>query len=343
MYRLLVPCLLILVLSACSSSDIDDALGTDLDEALDLVEGIERKRIDTSRLAINAFVNDNRFGSIRSQFVEVRDTLGLRSVRVLFGWDNNVQPSPGAPINFSFYDDILKRLPQNMDALVVLTGVPGWMSDPANWQGGNPRTTFVESWVRPCLERYGSNGKVIGFQIWNEPNMASNPENSTLQMTNNAANYVELLASAYNVAENLAPNKMVLNAATTAINQKFPETLNYNKAMRDAGVLSFVDVYAFHYYGEQFENVIRGDGVRDFLNSLGVTLWITESGKQGVNSQLPYGERTWPFLREKISNIDRIYVYQFTEATPSGSTFGLRNLDPAFPVSDLYVHLRERA
>jgi len=327
----------VLVLScfvACSKSEVE--------EALEIVEGVPRKTIDTSRLGVNAFVNDNRFGSIRSQFLEVRDTLGLRFVRVLFGWDDNVQPTPGSSPNYSFYDSILNRLPDGMDALVILTGVPSWMSDSANWIDGNPRTTFVERWVRPAVERYGGNGKVVGFQIWNEPNMASDPKNDILGLTSSPENYVEMLAAGFSVIEDVAPARLVLNAATTAISQNFPDTVNYNRGMRDAGAREFVDIWAIHYYGRQFENVVQDGGVRDFLNGLGMTIWVTESGRQGVNEQLPYGEQVWPFIREKIPNIDRIYVYQFAEPTPPGSTFGLRNLSSDFPVSDLYVHLRER-
>src|SRR5690606_6259339 len=152
-----------------------------------------------------------------------------------------------------------------------------------------------------------------GFQIWNEPNMAANPENTTLDVVQNPANYVEMLARAHNVVENLAPGKLVLNAATTSINQNFPHSLDYNKGMREAGAQSFLDVWAIHYYGEQFERVIQPDGVREFLRGIGGRVWVTESGRQGVTAQLAYGETAWPFLLEKIPNIERIYIYQFTE------------------------------
>ncbi|MBN8549494.1 MAG: hypothetical protein J0M12_09280, partial [Deltaproteobacteria bacterium] len=118
------------------------------------------------------------------------------------------------------------------------------------------------------------------------------------------------------------------------------ETLDYNRAMRDAGAQAFTDRWAIHYYGKQFENLERG--VKDFLNGLNVAVWVTESGAQGVNSQLAYGEQVWPFLFDKIARLERIYQYQFTEATPSDVTYGMKNLDPNFPVSDLYIFLRDR-
>lgn len=327
---------LVVVLSACNSSSVKDAI--------DVADGVPRKTINTEMLGANAFANDGRFGSISSQFRDVRDTLGLEEIRILFGWDDNVQPTPQSALNFSFYDDLVAKLPPGVRALIVVRGVPSWVSNPSNWVDGNPRTTFIEDFVRPCVQRYGSDSQVVGFQIWNEPNMpsSSNPDNGLLDLELSPVNYVEMLARAFSIVQDLAPSKLVVSAATTAINQNYPATLNYNKDMLAAGAEDFLDVWGVHYYGKQYENVIRSGGVQDFLNGLTRQIWITESGAQGVNSQLAYGEEVWPFLMERVPGIARIYVYQYTEATPADVSYGLRTLDPSFPVSDLYIHLRER-
>ncbi len=334
MRRIILSLFFVFCLSACNSSKVKDAI--------EVVEGVERRTIDTTRLGINAFANDSRFGSISAQYREVRDVLGLRFVRVLFGWNSAVQPSPGSSPDFSFYDEIMDAIPNGVDALIIVNGLPDWMSNSANWINGDPRETFHELWVKPVVSRYGGRGRVIGFQIWNEPNMTSNPENGILGFAD-AANYVEVVARASNYINDTAPSKRVVNAATTAINQNFPETLDYNRAMRDAGMIDMIDVYAFHYYGMQFENVIQSGGVADYLNSVSRPLWISESGAQGVNSQLEYGETVWPFLREKIPGITRIYVYQFTEGVGPNDSFGLKNASVDAPVTDLYVHLSDRA
>lgn len=316
----------------CSSSDVDDAI--------DVIQDPPRKQIDYGKLGLNSFVNDGRFGSIRAQLREVRTTLGVRHVRVLFAWEDRVQPIPGGPINFSFYDEILAALPADVDVLVVLAHVPSWMSNSGNWVEGNPRTSFVELWVRRVLQRYGNNPQITGFQIWNEPNAPQESGNSVLNVDLNPSNYVEMLARAYSVVKDIAPGKLVVNAATTAINQNYPDSIKYNRDMRSAGIEQFIDVFAVHYYGEQFENVVRKGGVRDFLNGIGRPIWLTESGEQGLDRQLEYVERTWPFLTERIPGIDRIYYYQHTEASPADVSFGLRNLER---VSDLFLHLRDRA
>jgi endo-1,4-beta-mannosidase len=190
------------------------------------------------------------------------------------------------------------------------------------------------------VERYRNYPQIVGWQVWNEQNMLENPENTVLEVADSPANYVEMLARAYSIAKSLAPGKLVLNGATTAVAQNYPDTMNYNKDMADAGATGFVDVWAIHYYGKQFENVVRG--VRDALNDLGLPIWVTESGAQGVNSQLAYVEQAWPFLKEDVPAIERFYYYQYASSDPSDVTYGLRTPDPSFPVSDLYVYLSEQ-
>lgn len=336
---LLVACFCCL---ACNSDDrdkISDAIENP-DDIADIIDGVDRKPIDVSRTGVNAFGNKSQFGSPCSQYAEVQNTLGLRYIRLLFQWNDAVQPAPGASPSFGFYDELASCIPAGTEAVVVLAGVPSWMVDNANWIDGNPRTTFVERWVRPVVSRYRRNGRITAFQIWNEPNRDVDSDNSVLDVLTSPTNYVEMLARAYSVVKDLAPGKMVVNAATTSLVQNFPDTLNYNKAMRDAGVENFVDVYAIHYYGMQFEKFLGGG--RDFLRGLSRPIWITESGQQGVNKQLSYVETVWPYLREQVSGIDRIFYYQFASETAPEEAFGLKTTSAEFPVSDLYIHLRDR-
>ena len=332
---LLLSFILALLLGAgCNSSSVE--------ETLDLADGVSRKTIDTSRMGLNSFANKSGFGSICDQYQEVAETLRLDRVRILFQWNDQVQSSPNAAINFSFYDDILSCIPDSIQALVVVTGLPSWMTNSDNWVNGNPRETFVNRWVRPLAQRYGTHPRIIAWQIWNEPNMLEDPQNIILDVADSPENYVELLSRANNVIRNQSPNRLLLNASTTAINQNFPGTLRYNRQLVEAGADVLVDIWAIHYYGKQFERVIEDDGVRDFLNTLTKPIWITESGAQGVNEQLPYVETAWPFLREKIPGIDYIFYYQHTSQEPPNTSYGLRNLSQDFPVSDLYVYLRDR-
>lgn len=299
-----------------------------------------KKNLSRSTLAVNAFANDSRFGGIKAQYKEVKAVLKLKHVRVLFAWNDQIQPSPSSSQFFGFYDEIARSLPSGVDALVVLTGLPSWMKDSKNWINGNPRETFVKKWVEPVVDRYKRNSRIAGFQIWNEPNMLANPDNTTLDIADSPENYVELLAFADSYIKDKAPKKKVVNAATTAINQNYPDTLNYNKALVDSGMLLITDVFAFHYYGKSVEQMILGGG-RDFIRNINKPIWVTESGEKGTLKQKEYAQRIFPFLLDLSSQVKRVYIYQFTEATPADSTYGLKNLTPGRVLSDLYIYLRD--
>ncbi len=303
---------------------------------------IPRKTLPYSILGINAFANEPSFGTIRSQYREVRSTLGIRKVRILMAWNDQIQPTPNVEPTFVFYDDLVRGLPSGTEALLILTGVPSWMNDSRNWIGGNPRRTFVERWVKKVVARYGRRGRVGGFQIWNEPNNPDFAENKTIDVLTKPDNYLELLALAHSAAKSIAPRKRVINGATTAIAQNYPQTLNYNKALINGGALSFTDAYAIHYYGKNIERVLLPGGVADLLKRVTKPIWVTESGAQGINKQREYAERIFPFLKKQIPALARIYLYQFTESTPAATTYGLRNLTPGLGISDLYIHLRDR-
>ena len=303
---------------------------------------LPKGKIDTTRLGINAFANDLRFGSIKQQYLEVRNTLKLRYVRVLFAWNDQVQPTATSTPNFSFYDDIANNLAPGTEALVVLTGLPSWMKDSRNWIDGNPRKTFVQLWVQPVVSRYSSSRAITAWQIVNEPNMSSNPDNITLDIATKPENYVELLGFAYPTVKRLAPSDKVVGAATTAINQNYPSSINYNKAMKSNGAQQLLDVWAIHYYGVQIENVFRPGGVKSFVKGLQRPVWVTESGEKGTTKQKNYAERVWPFLLSQMSSIQRIYHYQFTDSSAADVTYGLKNLTAGRTLSDLYIYLRDK-
>jgi len=331
--------LLFILFSGCNSSTVDEALEVikDPGDALDLADGVDRKPIDLQRFGLNAFSNQAFAGSICNQFSEIKDTLGITAVRVLFNWDDNVQPTPNSNINFSFYDDILDCIPAGMTALVILAETPSWMANSSEWENGNPRLTFANRWARVVARRYAGNPKISGYQIWNEPNNAAFPSNEMLSVLQDPLNFVELTSFASQAIRDEDLTKLIVSGATTSIAQNYPSALNYNKILVDAGILTLVDIYAIHYYGTNFERLV-GD-VDDFLKTISLPIWVTESGKTGVNNQLEYAERTLPFLRERVGGIDRIFWYRFAEDLPATESFGLRTPDPDFPVSDLYIYL----
>lgn len=336
-FRLPLHCLVaaliaVLGVAACAS-DSSDLVELAFDPP-------SRKPIDRSLVGVNNFFVNPEFGDIPAQYSEIRNTLGVKFVRVLFAWSDQVQPSPDSDPNYSFYDEIIRNIPGDTDVVVVLSHTPQWMSDSSNWVDGNPRKTWVERWLKPTVARYAGRRGIIGYEIWNEPDLTTVASDTALDLEN-PDSYFELLQLGSQAMSLVDPSKLKVIAATTSVQSGFPETLNYNIRLRDLGAASLVDRWNIHYYGKQFENVVRGGGVEDFLKTIPLPVWLTESGIQGPNNQLAYAETVWPFLKEKIPSLERIYYYQFGETTPTDSNFGLKTTDPSFPVSDLYVFLRD--
>lgn len=317
-------------------------MGCDAKDLLDVaLDPPSRKPIDASLVGVNNFFVLDEFGSIEDQFLEIRDTLGLKYVRILMAWTDGVQSGPNAPLNYSFYDRIVEAIPPGLDVVVVLAHTPNWITNPANWTENNPRFTYAVEWVRPTVRRYANHPRIVGWEVWNEPDLTVVASDSALEVTN-PEKYAELVAYASDEVRRGDPGKLVILGATRSIQQEFPITLQFNKDLKNLGVENFVDVWNVHYYGTRYESVVTQNGVKDFLNSLSVPIWITESGEQGPNKQLAYVETAWPFLKKEIPGIQRFYYYEFASKAPLEQNYGLRTGDPSLPVSDLYVFLRDR-
>lgn len=334
-----IKALLLALVATCA---VGAAIGcTDAGDLLDLaLDPPSRHPIDQTKVGVNNFFVNNEFGSIDAQYKDISQTLGVKYVRVLFAWTDAVQPSPSSSVNLDFFDRILNQAPSNVDILIAVAHTPSWMANSANWETGNPRTEWVTRWFEPLVRRYAGHPRVIGWEVWNEPDLTVVASDSALELTE-PNNYLQLLAQASNVIHADDPGKLVVMAASSSINQGFPKAFNYNKALRDGGVENYIDVYNVHYYGTNYESVVSNGGIGDFLNGINKPIYITESGEQGPNNQLAYVEKTWPFLTDHIGSIQRFYYFEYGSTAPTEQNFGLRTTDPNFPVSDLYINLRD--
>ncbi len=332
-HRLLTKIVSIFLISFCSCGEAGDLIDLALDSP-------SREPIDKSIVGLNNFFVNPEFGTIKEQYNDIDGNLGLKYYRVLFAWTDEVQPSPSSPLNFSFYDEIAINIPAGAEALVVLTHQPSWMADPANWTSGDARSTWIDRFLKPTVNRYGDVARISGFEVFNEPDIVTVAADEVLGLMD-AENYFALLRDSYFAIKSIAPSKLVVMAATTSIQRDFPNVLNYNKRLRDLGVDGYTDIWNVHYYATSYETVVTNNGVADFLNGVSKPIWVTESGEQGPNKQLAYVETAWPFLQSKISGIQRFYYYQYGETGPIDNNFGLRTTDSNFPVSDLYIFFRD--
>ncbi len=322
--RRLVWLPVLLLVGACG-------LHGDAEDLGDLIFGNGGK-IPRDKLGVqNEFVT-NAKGDAGAQGADIRNTLGLRHIRTSFYFDEGFLPTEGSSPNFARFDMVMAAIPPDTDVLPILAYAPGWLANRSDW-----KTVFVNRYVIPVLDRYGSDKRVAGWEIWNEPDGFCNGRVApagTLQCT--AADYVDLVAR---VAPEIRKRSSapVVAAATTSINQSFPDHFNYNKDMVNAGLLPLVDVYNFHWYGEQLEKLTFG-GIGDFLNGTGKPVWCTESGERGSTNQRGHADDVFPSFDDQIDRLQRIYWFTYFDGESQSTTYGLVSSEGI--ESDLYQYLR---
>jgi len=243
-----------------------------------------------------------------------------------------LQTEAKASALFSRFDAIMGSIPPDVDLLPILGYAPQWLANRPDW-----KDVFITRYVIPVLDRYGGDARIVGWEIWNEPDGFCNGRVAPPGVLDcSPQDYVDLVAR---VAPEVRKRSgaLIVGAATTSINQSFPGHFDYNKDMVGAGLLGFIDVYNFHWYGAQLEKLSFG-GIADFLNSTGKRVWCTESGEQGSTNQLGHARDVFPELDDEIDRLDRIYIFTYFDGQGPGNTFGLvanNGLE-----SDLYQFLR---
>jgi hypothetical protein len=290
-------------------------------------------KIPRDKLAVqNEFV-PNPKGDAETQGADIRNTLNLRHVRASFYFDESFLPNEASQPNFSRFDEILASIPADSDLLPILAYAPQWLAHRGDW-----KAAFIARYVIPVLDRYGGDGRIAGWEIWNEPDGFCNGHVAPPGVLDcSPADYVDLVAR---VAPEIRKRSgaPIVGAATTSINQSFPDHFNFNEDMVNDGLLPLIDVYNFHWYGEQLEKLTFG-GIANFLNGTGKRVWCTESGAQGSTHQLEQVQDVFPALDDNLDRLERIYIFTYFDGASAGSTYGLVSAEGI--ESDLYQYLRD--
>jgi len=296
-----------------------------LKEILDTIKIIfnppKQKGVTSKPLALNAFFNTPNSGNIFEQCLEVKNILGIKTVRVNFQWNDGTHPSPNSKINWGFSDEIIKSLEAvGMECIIVIGNTPSWLEKQGMSQDEMIEYAF-QQFVIPLVDRYKNSKAVIGFQIWNEVNSAMFHDNWILGFTRDHTKYVKFLKQCSQYIRKVS-KKLVLNAATTSIIQSYPYALKYNKKLVEAGILDDIDIFCVHVYGESWWQFVRPGGVFAFLKGIQKPIWITETGVGKMNEQKSYFLRMIPFLLERVPTIQKVFWYMHRSASMNHA-FGL--------------------
>lgn len=271
----------------------------------------KQKELNRSNLGINCFFDQPIFKSnnLVMQGIDIRDNLRIDIVRIMFDWNDSVQSTSTSQIDWSAYDDIIRSLPVGLKALIIIAGEPSWLE-----KEPKKRKSF-RSHCHNVIDRYKNEPKILGWQIGNEVDASSSHENEDYSFVSKPAFYMEVMYDVASYSKRVAPNKLVVGAATSSIIQNFPDTLKYNQKMKEFGEERLVDVWAIHYCGESPWSLLRPGGVLDFLQSIKKPIWITKMSCDNQQNHIQYFEKHVNFLELKVPNIQKFFIYQYNAIT----------------------------
>ncbi|MBV9358545.1 MAG: cellulase family glycosylhydrolase [Chloroflexi bacterium] len=260
--------LLLLALAAAAGSTAFDTLSLDLKHRwVALSAGHSQPGVDlgphvtasTSRpnpLGVNVFLEQEPDPAVRQRSLELLQAAGVGWIRQQLPWEQVEPTARGSDLDPTYggstwdkFDDIVDRA--NALGIQVVLRVdtsPRWALPAGASDGESPPVDPQDYWdfVTRVATRY--RGRVLGYQIWNEPNLSiewgGQPPN--------AADYDHLLAGAADRVHAADPNAVVLMAAlapTLTEDASAQSELVYLQQLYDIGIPSSVDALAVQAYG----------------------------------------------------------------------------------------------
>jgi hypothetical protein len=241
---------------------------------------------------------------------ELAASAGFDTIVQVFPWrDLNPQPSL---YTWAAGDDMVRTArAYGLDLVVRLDMPPDWATVPDECaRGGFPFDShaYADS-VAAVAKRY--RGHVLGYIIWNEPNLAAEWSRSGGDLPHHwesydgwvarPEDYVSLLCLAQARVRAAAPEPLIVGGGLAPTNEFSPRAMDDREFLRRmvaVGATKCFDVLAVHDYGYGLSpedergaheglNLARVLDLRDIMLDYGVTkpIWITELGYT-VHSQL---------------------------------------------------------
>jgi hypothetical protein len=172
--------------------------------------------------------------------------MNFSHVKQIFAWED-VEPQPG-DWHFERADKMMDTIQEHGLKVVARLGNspswahPGLTGDRAKGLDVPPDADHTDEWARFCgtlAERY--KGRIVAYQIWNEPNLAREWGNKPPD----AASYVALLRSCSEAIRAADPKAILISAGLAPTGTYSPDAMPddlYLQAMYDAKFQQYVDV-----------------------------------------------------------------------------------------------------
>jgi hypothetical protein len=210
---------------------------------------------DAGLVGVNTFLEQEVETASRRRALQMARDAGFGAIRQQFPWAEIEPDQKGvywdARWNVSTwakYDEIVDLAAEyGLDVLARLDTSPAW-ARPANPWPATPPPNLDDygDYVAAVVGRYA--GRVRHFQLWNEPNLASEWGEQPVD----AAAFTALLAEGYRRAKTANPDAVIVAPAlapTTEESLWAQGELGFLDAMYDAGAGAYFDVLSVQAYG----------------------------------------------------------------------------------------------
>lgn len=217
--------------------------------------------VGMSPYGINTFLQLEADPAVRERSIQMIADAGFKWIRQQFPWedieihgrgdfdDRRNESSIGIVSAWDKYDQIVNLAGQYEISIQARVDTPpawtranpdeGTLAPPDDWED-------YYTFLRTVAERY--KGKILDYQIWNEPNIRPEWGNNPV----NPEEYTAVLCRAYQVLKSVDPNIVVHSAAlspTVALTDVDLSDLIFLQRMYDAGAKGCFDVMSAQGYG----------------------------------------------------------------------------------------------
>ena len=206
-------------------------------------------------LGVNTFLEQEADVNKQRETLQMIKDAGIGWIRQQFPWEDIEEPSKGmywdekyGQSSWNKYDNIVNLANQYGIQMIVRLDLPPKWAHPGNPWPQSPPDNFNDygDFVYTVVSRY--KGKVKFYQLWNEPNLATEWGNKSVD----AKAYVQLLKVGYQRAKEADPNCVILSAALAPTIEQSWRAMDdqiYLQQMYDAGAKDYFDILSVQAYG----------------------------------------------------------------------------------------------
>ncbi len=214
---------------------------------------------------------------------------GVGTLRINLAWPY-VQSGPGAPYDWSHYDDVIAGAARNgIRVLATVYASPSWAEPSPEQPPLGAMLPSFEDFTRAAVQRYGSSGSfwrlhpdipklpIAEWELWNEPNspLFWKPKPS-------AGEYLDLLRGFHEAVDSADPNGQILLGGLFPTPKGGIPMRQFLARIYQGGGRGLFNAVGIHPYAAGPSRVLTAATstrrTLDQFDASGIPIWITEVG-----------------------------------------------------------------